>query len=152
MIAGMLAFSLAAGMTLVDVHDGVVTEHDSTTLASSPDLGPVARFTTRYPLVRDGSGPSTGDRSIPLADGPTTSTGTALLDEEAGRSGLHDTLLDALDSTTPLSCFSSALAVDDDDDEQENVVEFPVVEFPPIPVLPDPTPVEWREGKNCSLL
>ena len=61
MIAGMLAFSLAAGMTLVDVHDGVVTEHDSTTLASSPDLGPVARFTTRYPPVREGGGSDVSD-------------------------------------------------------------------------------------------
>ena len=134
MIAGMLACSLAAGMTLVEEPDGFMAEHYSTTLASSPDLGPVARFTTRSPLVRDGSGPSTGDRSIPLADGPTTSTGTAPLDEEAGRSGLHDTLLDALDSTTPLSCFSRVIAEDDDEDEQENVVEFPSVEFPPIPV------------------
>ena len=53
-IAGMLACSLAAGMTLVEEPDGFMTEYNSNTLlASSPDLGPVARFTTRSPLVRD---------------------------------------------------------------------------------------------------
>ena len=56
MIAGMLACSLAAGMTLVEYPDGIMTGHDSTTLASLPDLGPVARFTTRYPPVREGGG------------------------------------------------------------------------------------------------